>query len=129
MTRAAYFILVCGGRHFNDYDFLKETLHDCLMTVRYHFPDRRMVIVQGDGRGADKLAGQWAATFNVPCLRVPAEWDLWSKGAGFMRNQQMLDWFTIDRVIAFAGGPGTADMVNRAKAKGIPVTHAVQDFD
>lgn len=128
MSRAAYFILVCGGREFKDSDFLRETLHDCLLTVRTEFPDQRMVIVHGDGRGADKMAGQWAADFNVPCLRIPAEWDLWDKGAGFMRNQQMLDWFAIDRVVAFDGGPGTADMCKRAKAKGIPVTHAVQDF-
>lgn len=128
MTRAPYYILVCGGRNFTDYDFLKETLHDCLLTVRDHFPEQRMVIVQGDGPGADKMAGLWAGTFNVPCFKIPGEWDLWGKGAGFMRNQQMLDWVPVDRVIAFAGGPGTADMVKRAQAKGIPVTHAQQDF-
>lgn len=129
MSRAPYYILVCGGRGFTDYDFLKETLHDCLLSVRDNYPDQRMVIVQGDGVGADKLAGVWAATFNVPCFKIPAEWDLWGKSAaGFMRNGQMLDWVPVDRVIAFAGGPGTADMCKRAKAKGIPVTHAVQDF-
>ena len=128
MARAPYYILVCGGRAFKDYDFLAETLHDCLMTVRDHFPEQRMVIVQGDGRGADKLAGQWANTFNVPCFKIPAVWDLWDKGAGFMRNAQMLEWVPVDRVIAFAGGPGTADMCKRATAKCIPVTHAQQDF-
>lgn len=129
MSRQPYYILVCGGRHFHDYDFLKETLHDCLLSVRDHYPDRRMVIVHGDALGADKLAGNWANTFNVPCFKIPAEWDLWgTSAAGPIRNAQMLDWVPVDRVIAFTGGSGTASMAALAKARGIPVTHAVQDF-
>jgi len=128
MSRKPYYILVCGGREFKDADYLAEVLHDTLMTVRTHFPDQRMVIVHGDGRGADKLAGAWANKFNIPCFKIPAEWDLWDKGAGMMRNQQMLDWVPVDRVIAFDGGPGTADMCKRSTLKHIPVTHAVHDF-
>lgn len=33
----------------------------------------------------------------------------------------MLDYFDIDYVVAFPGGAGTADMVRRARAKGVPV--------
>ncbi len=128
MSRPPYYVLVCGGRTFDDFDFLKTTLHDKLVEVRGLDPARRMVVVHGDGRGADKMAGEWAKAWNVACFRIPAEWELWDKGAGFMRNQQMLDWLPIDEVIAFAGGPGTADMVARSKRAGVDYTHAQQDF-
>lgn len=43
------------------------------------------------------------------------------KAAGPIRNQRMLDEGKPDLVVAFPGGRGTADMVRRAKAAGVPV--------
>lgn len=43
------------------------------------------------------------------------------KAAGPIRNQRMLDDGKPDRVLAFPGGRGTANMVKLAKAAGVPV--------
>jgi len=50
-----------------------------------------------------------------------ANWRTHGKAAGPIRNQQMLDEGRPHLVVAFPGGTGTADMVRRAKAAGVPV--------
>jgi hypothetical protein len=67
------------------------------------------------------LAAQWAQGAGVKLETYPAEWDRFGKAAGPKRNQVMIDQGRPDLVVAFAGGNGTADMVNRAKKAGIEV--------
>ena len=52
----------------------------------------------------------------------PAAWNKWGYSAGPRRNAWMIEYGKPDHVLAFPGGPGTADMVRRARAAGIPVT-------
>lgn len=49
-----------------------------------------------------------------------ADWATYGDSAGPRRNQEMVD-SGLDLLIAFPGGMGTADMVRRAKAAGVPV--------
>ncbi len=58
---------------------------------------------------------------------IPADWDKFGKGAGPIRNQQMIDEGKPDLVVAFPGGTGTADMVKRAKKHGIEVIEVKND--
>lgn len=108
-------ILVCGGR---DYTNRKKVFH-VLDTVRNVFGD--ILIIQGEARGADKLAKAWAISRGVAHMDFPADWAGLGFRAGIVRNQQMLDEGKPDLVIAFPGGSGTRDMVRRAKASGIEV--------
>jgi len=50
-----------------------------------------------------------------------AQWDKYGKAAGYRRNARMLEHPAPDLVVAFPGGPGTANMVMLAKRAGIPV--------
>lgn len=108
-------VLVCGGRDFTNARLLygaldrlaREVLVDC--------------IIEGDARGADRMAGYWAKKNRVDLRLFPADWTKHGKAAGPIRNQQMLDKGKPDLVIAFPGGSGTADMVSRARAAGIEV--------
>lgn len=50
-----------------------------------------------------------------------ADWSKDGRKAGPVRNSVMLSVGKPDLVIAFPGGRGTADMVRKAKAKGVPV--------
>lgn len=118
-----FYVLVTGGRKFNDVKLVAAVLHDTLITAR-SISGRRMVVVQGGADGADAHAEKWAKAWKVPYFTIPAEWGRFSKGAGGVRNEQMLDWLPIDMVIALPGGTGTLDMVTRATEKGIAVIHA-----
>jgi YspA, cpYpsA-related SLOG family len=109
-------VLVCGGRDYSDWFRVCDELGTL---VSLHGIRR---IVHGNARGADNLAMNWADWQKVPQSKYPADWARYGLSAGSIRNQKMLDSEPIDLVVAFPGGSGTADMVRRARAAGIPVT-------
>lgn len=108
-------VLVCGGRDYADYPAVKQVLD----AIHVKTPITRLI--HGDARGADHLAERWARWHFVAFSPYPANWSLHGGSAGRKRNQVMLDDGKPDLVIAFPGGRGTADMVRRAKAAGVPV--------
>ena len=86
-------------------------------------------VIEGDARGADRMAGEWAQCHGVQNLKFRAEWEKLGRKAGPIRNQLMLDEGRPDLVVAFPGGRGTADMVRRARAAGIDVIEATETSD
>lgn len=109
-------VLVCGGRDFTDTALLYDTL-DQLASV-----ESIDCIIEGDGKGADRIAGYWAKKHKVDLKLYPADWNTHGKAAGPLRNQRMLDEGRPDLVVAFPGGRGTGDMVRRAREANINVT-------
>jgi hypothetical protein len=79
-------------------------------------------VVHGAARGADTLAKFWAQSNERPETPVEAKWRVYGNAAGPIRNNEMLT-MSPDMVVAFPGGPGTADMVRKALAAGITVLH------
>lgn len=118
MTKDRYLVLVCGGRNYKDYLQLAAFMS-------HRLPHHPTHIVTGGCRGADKLAQKWAASAGIPFSTYSADWDMYGKAAGPKRNQAMLDDCHPDLVVAFPGGNGTADMVRRAKAEGVPVLNVM----
>ncbi len=111
-------ILVCGGR-----DYGKSGVDEARMWEILDMLDPR-IIVHGDARGADKMAGEYGRNHNLRVAVHPANWADLGRMAGPTRNQAMLDDHPgIDMVVAFPGGRGTADMAYKARLKGIPVLH------
>jgi hypothetical protein len=112
-------LLVCGDRDWVDGDLLGRTLDFFGYQFAWDF-----VLVHGGARGADLMAGQWAASRRVKVDCFPAEWDRHGKAAGPIRNQRMLD-SGIDLVVAFhddiRNSKGTKHMVGIARKAGVPV--------
>lgn len=120
-------VLVCGGRAFDDYAKIEDTLDWVNQEVGIS------VLIHGDSGkghtfpniiGADRLAGHWAKQNGVPVKPYPVEKDEWEqlgKSAGPRRNRQMLVEGKPKLVVAFRGGKGTANMVKQAKAVGVEV--------
>jgi hypothetical protein len=135
-------VLVCGGRDYQNYRLLRQVLDE--------FHQRRFIelLVHGNaGRdervqttyplsfafaplyqrlweGADRLAEEWAIYNRVPFWPYPVsriDWEELGKRAGPVRNQRMLDERSPDVCIAFPGNDGTADMVRRARKRGLEV--------
>lgn len=129
---AAVIVLVCGGRDYADAETVNRTL-DQIDIERG--PIRGLI--HGAARGADTLAAEWQrarikAAGNRHHLWIaghPANWGRDGKAAGPIRNQHMLDTYgaAIAMVVAFPGGRGTADMVQRAERAGIPVVRPTID--
>ena len=112
-------VLVCGGRDFNDYNLLSSYLVE--LFVKSLLVPEDVTIISGHARGADKLGEQFANANECKLSIFPADWEKYGKGAGHIRNQQMIDEGKPDLVVAFKGGKGTADMIRRAKKAGLPV--------
>lgn len=109
-------IIVCGGRHYADYNHVCRVLWD-LEKVR-----GRLFVRHGGGSGADALADTWCRETDHSVVPVFAEWNKFGKKAGPLRNAIMLAMKPpVKLVVAFPGGRGTADMVRKAKAAGIEV--------
>jgi ribA/ribD-fused uncharacterized protein len=100
-------LLVTGGRDFNDIDFIVNRLS----TLHQFRPITHLI--HGGARGVDTICGVWADEVGIPFNVVRADWSQ-GKGAGFRRNQTMLNEYHPDALLAFPGGTGTADMVTRA---------------
>ena len=104
-------LLVCGGRDYDDG-----------AAVEYYLSGLRpQVVIHGGAPGADSLAGAWAVRHGVEALVFHADWAREGKAAGPKRNARMLREGQPTCVLALPGGRGTADMVRRAKAAGVPV--------
>jgi UDP-N-acetylmuramoylalanine-D-glutamate ligase len=108
-------IIVCGGRGFKNREFVFHVL-DKLMGFGAGGIVR---VAHGNASGVDSLAQDWAEVRGVECVKYPALWKEEGLAAGPLRNQRMLDAEQPDLVVAFPGGKGTADMVQRAKNAGI----------
>lgn len=107
-------VLVCGGRDFNDTKLLTKSLNQLKRELLIE------VVIEGDGRGADRMAGYWARKNKLSNLKFEAKWDKDGKAAGFIRNLKMLDEEP-DYVIAFEGGKGTQHTIDNALKRGIAV--------
>lgn len=106
-------VLVCGGRHYTD----REKMYKILYELVWCNDD---LVIHGNAKGADSLAGEWARAAGIQEISCPANWDTHGKSAGYRRNKAMLS-LQPDLVLAFPGGPGTANMIKLAKEAGVKV--------
>jgi predicted Rossmann-fold nucleotide-binding protein len=109
-------VLVCGSRDWHDAELVESALSR-LHAARGPF-DR---LIHGGARGVDHIAGKWARQNGVLEWDFLPEWHRAATPEGALRNQRMIAEAAPDLVIAFPGGLGTADMVERARAAGIEV--------
>lgn len=106
-------VIIAGGRDFNNYELLKEKVDFLLQNKG------EIEIVSGAARGADKLGERYAKEKGYPINSHPANWDLYGKSAGYIRNKEMAKY--ANALIAFWDGKskGTNHMINLAKECGI----------
>lgn len=94
--------IVAGGRHYtmtdDDYRFL-----DNLGITE---------VVSGGCSGADKGGEYFANTRGLPIKRFPADWKVYGRAAGPIRNKAMAEY--ADAVVLFPGGRGTKSMKKEA---------------
>jgi hypothetical protein len=108
-------VLVTGGREYKD----RNTIYRVLDAV--HAARRITYLMHGNARNADRIAHKWALSRGVQPVAFEALWDFEGDAAGTRRNKRMLEFVRPDRVIAFPGGRGTANMMRIAYDEGIEV--------
>lgn len=107
-------ILVTGDRQWRHRGLIRREL-------MRHMPSK---ILHGGARGADTIAGQVASALGIAVVEFRAQWNVFGRKAGPMRNRAMLA-AKPDMVLAFHDDParsrGTKDCVVEARRQGIPV--------
>jgi hypothetical protein len=107
-------VIVCGGRDF------RSPAQVFMALDGIHAETPISEVMQGGAPGVDEFARQWARHNKLPVWVSRADWLKHGRAAGPIRNARMLEWMP-DKVIAFPGGRGTANMVKQARAAGVPV--------
>ena len=107
-------VVVAGSRNFKDYDRLAAELDKFLAGKK------NIVIVSGTARGADRMGEQYAVTHGYKVEQFPAEWGIYHKGAGPIRNMKMVK--SADAVVAFWDNQssGTRNIIDCARQENIP---------
>lgn len=94
-------VIIAGSRTFNNYDLLEKVLQE-----------ENLIIDEVVCGGADTLGAEWAKKNGVPVKYFNAEWYIYGRAAGTIRNHQMGDY--ADYLVAFWDGKsrGTKDMID-----------------
>ncbi len=103
-------IAIVGGRDFNDYTLLKESI---LAYIDAH--EKPENIVSGGAKGADTLAAQFATEMGIPLLIFKPDYQRYGRGATLVRNTQIIE--NAEVVFAFWNGQskGTKDSIKKAE--------------
>lgn len=108
-------VIVAGSRGFTyeDYELVENV---CLMSG-YWFS----TILSGVAEGVDKLGEEFAHRMGIPVEQFPANWGLYGKRAGIVRNELMAT--KADALVAVWDGksPGTKHMIEAARKRSLLV--------
>lgn len=106
-------VIVAGGRDFEDYEYLEKSMNHLLSKIK-----RKIVVVCGAARGADKLGERYAKEHGYEVRYYQADWSI-GKSAGYLRNLEMAQ--NADALVAFWDGKskGTNHMIQTAKKYGL----------
>lgn len=104
-------IIVCGGRDFADEDLFIKSMDEILP----QYED--VEIVSGHAKGADTFGERYAEAHGIPVAIFKADWKKYGRGAGPVRNKEMLEYAKQESpvIIAFWDGKskGTKNMIDQ----------------
>lgn len=108
-------VLVCGDRNWTN----RESICEHLQTLKAMGYD---TVIEGEARGADTIAREEAQQLGMVVEPHPAQWELYGRAAGPIRNKEMLDSGP-ELVLSFhhdiSQSKGTANTVFQAQEMGI----------
>ena len=106
-------VVIAGSRDITDYDILLKAIKEC--------PFQITEVISGRARGVDTLGEKYAEDYGLKLHLFPADWKRLGNAAGPIRNAQMADF--ADAVLCVWDGksPGTKDMMNQARKRGLPL--------
>ena len=107
-------LVVAGSRDFNDYGMLCSALDEVIDELKAEY---NVTIVSGTANGADKLGEKYAEKHGLKIERHPANWGRYGRGAGPIRNTEMVK--ESDGVVVFWNGESTGakNIIDCAKAE------------
>lgn len=111
-------LLITGSRSWDREDIICDELTRFAQWARRS--GETVSMLSGTAKGADQICEKFARSLGFVIERYPANWDLYGKRAGFVRNQQMVDTKP-DYCLAFVknGSRGASMTARIAELSGI----------
>lgn len=81
-------LLVAGSRNYYDYEEFSDIMN--FIHKKYNITE----IVSGGAHGADSLAERWSKKNDISIKIFKADWNMYGKSAGFIRNTEMHNYFS-----------------------------------
>lgn len=105
--------IVAGSRNIKLYSIIEKAIQQSNFEIT--------TIISGTANGVDKLGEEYAKKNNLSILKFPANWNLYGKSAGYIRNDEMAK--NAEALIAVWDGKskGTKNMIDIAKKKELKV--------
>ena len=113
-------VIIAGSRTINNYNLVKEIIKDGIEKLGWN-DGRRFDIISGGAKGIDNLAEKYAKENKIGLSILEADWWLYGKKAGYIRNVAMAN--DANALIAIWDGKskGTKMMIDIAKKKGLTI--------
>lgn len=122
-------VIAAGWRNYQDPTLPIQAAHQLL---DYTKGQMQLEIIHGAQRGLDTILKDWcvaqrAAGHNVTHNPYPADWHIWGRRAGNIRNAHMwaMNWHRVDLCLAMPGppnqSPGTANCAEHARIHECPL--------
>lgn len=122
-------VIVAGSRTIEDYEAVETAINASGFTVDLLISGACGGIDdEGLARtGVDRMGELWARAHDVPIRQFPADWARLGKAAGHKRNALMA--YHADAVVVVWDGssPGSANMLEIARKRKLPVFEKVLD--
>jgi hypothetical protein len=96
--------IIAGSKDFNDYELLKQYVTQSLFEISE--------VVCGGAKGVDDLGLKWAMENNKNLKIFMADWKVYGKSAGPIRNKQMADYCDQALIICNNKSPGSTNMID-----------------
>lgn len=101
-------VAIVGSRSIRDRAVVEQAIRESGFELT--------TVLSGGAPGVDTIAEELAKEQGLPFELFPAQWEVYGRTAGFIRNEAMVS--AAEAVIAVTRStPGTADAIRRAKQK------------
>jgi len=106
-------VIIAGSRTITDQAIVDNAMEEAEFDVTE--------VVSGRARGVDTLGEYWAIMRNVPIIIFPANWKLYGRSAGILRNQQMSHYADALVAVWDKKSRGTGHMIAAMSELGKPM--------
>lgn len=106
-------VIIAGTRSIIDYLVVIKAIEES----RFQIDE----VVCGEAQGPDSLGKRWAIENNIPVQSFPAEWKIYGKSAGYIRNAQMGKYGTHLILVWDGSSRGSRSMLKIARENNLTI--------
>lgn len=106
-------VIIAGSRHYHSHEVVEQAIVDSKFNITE--------VVFGGAPGVDKLGLDWAIKNGVAVKTFIADWERYGKGAGPIRNTEMISYANALVLVWDGFSPGSRDIKKKAMARKLPI--------